>query len=259
VTQNPIGHGHQTSLRGTCDPKPHWARTTKSETSEYYERLQFPSNTRTHTTQQHNEHIHADKLADNDIRKKAAPGPRERAAIKARYEAIISDPNFRPRNDFPVGRQKFVEFVNEHFGEGPLPPPHLQVLRGSNTTAQQQGDAGRALGERITGVETPGEQLASRITGVETPGEQLAARITGVDTPGDQLAARITGASTPGEQLAARITGRTVQTPGEQLAARISGAPQTQAQQAGRRTRREQNSRLNKRGGIQKYHHHGPQ
>jgi hypothetical protein len=63
------------------------------------------------------------------MRKKAAPGPRERAAIKARYDEILKDPKFRPRTDFPVGRQKFVEFVNEEFGEGPLPPPHLQVVR----------------------------------------------------------------------------------------------------------------------------------
>jgi hypothetical protein len=72
---------------------------------------------------------HPAKLADTKMRKKAAPGPRERAAIKARYDEILKDPKFRPRTDFPVGRQKFVEFVNEEFGEGPLPPPRLQVVR----------------------------------------------------------------------------------------------------------------------------------
>jgi hypothetical protein len=72
---------------------------------------------------------HPAKVADCKTRKKAAPGPRERAAIKARYDEILKDPNFRPRTDFPVGKQKFVEFVNEQFGEGPLPPPHLQVVR----------------------------------------------------------------------------------------------------------------------------------
>jgi hypothetical protein len=72
---------------------------------------------------------HPAKVADTKTRKKAAPGPRERAAIKARYDEILKDPNFRPRTDFPVGKQKFVEFVNEQFGEGPLPPPHLQVVR----------------------------------------------------------------------------------------------------------------------------------
>jgi hypothetical protein len=229
---------------------------------------------------------HADKLADHNTRTKAAPGPRERAAIKARYEEIISDPNFQPRNDFPVGRQKFVEFVNEHFGEGALPPPHLQVLRDISTEARRNEEKGATLRDRITGVDTPGEQLASRITGVEmpgeqlaaritgvetpgeqfaaritgleTPGEQLAARITGVDTPGDNLATRITGAATPGEQLAARITDRTVGTPGEQLAARISRAPQTTTQQAGKRAQGE-HGRLNKRGGIRKYRSDGSQ
>jgi hypothetical protein len=72
---------------------------------------------------------HPAKLADTKTRKKAAPGPRERAVIKARYDEILKDPNFRPRTDFAVGRQKFVEFVNEQFGEVPLPPPHLQVVR----------------------------------------------------------------------------------------------------------------------------------
>jgi hypothetical protein len=220
VTQNPIGHGRR-------------ANTTRGVT--------FLHSNTNHTTN----NGYADKLADNNIRKKAAPGPRERAAIKARYEEILSDPNFRPRSDFPVGRQKFVEFVNEHFGEGPLPPPHLQVLRESNTGA---------LRDRITGVETPGEQLASRISGIATPGEQLAARITGVETPGEQLAARITGTATPGEQLAARITSRTLQTPGEQLAARISTAP---TKQAGKKAHGGQGNRLNERGGIKKYHHNG--
>jgi hypothetical protein len=202
---------------------------------------------------------YADKLADHNTRRKAAPGPRERAAIKARYEEIISDPNFRPRNDFPVGRQKFVEFVNEHFGDGPLPPPHLQVLRDVSTEARRSEETGATLRDRITGVDTPGEQLASRITGVETPGEQLAARITGVETPGEQLAARITGAATPGEQLAARITTREVKTPGEQLAARISRAPHTTTQQAGKRAQGEHGPRSNKRGGIRKYRSHGSQ
>jgi hypothetical protein len=72
---------------------------------------------------------HPDKLADTKTRKKTAPGPRERAVTKARYDEILKDPNFRPRTDFPVGRQKSVEFVNEQFGEGLLPPPHLQVVR----------------------------------------------------------------------------------------------------------------------------------
>jgi hypothetical protein len=230
---------------------------------------------------------HADKLADHINRRKAAPGPRERAAIKARYEEIINDPNFRPRNDFPVGRQKFVEFVNEHFGEGALPPPHLQVLRDTSTEARRNEEKGAALRDRITGVDTPSEQLASRITGVETPGEQLAARITGVETPGERLAARITGvetpgerlaaritgvdtpgealatritgAATPGEQLAARITGRTFQTPGEQLAARISGTPNLPTQQSGQKAQGEQGKRINKRGGIQKYRRNGSQ
>jgi hypothetical protein len=216
---------------------------------------------------------HEDKLADHNNRRKAAPGPRERAAIKARYEEIINDPNFRPRNDFPVGRQKFVEFVNEHFGEGALPPPHLQVLRDTSTEARRNEEKGAALRDRITGVDTPSEQLASRITGVETPGEQLAARITGVetpgerlatritgvDTPGDELATRITGAATPGEQLAARITGRTFQTPGEQLAARISGTPKVPTQQSGQKAQSEHGKRINKRGGIQKYRRHGSQ
>jgi hypothetical protein len=223
VTQNPIGHGRR-------------ANTTRGIT--------FLHSNTNHTTND----SYADKLADNNTRKKAAPGPRERAAIKARYEEIISDPNFRPRSDFPVGRQKFVEFVNEQFGEGPLPPPHLQVLKESNAHQQGDGETGEALRNRITGVDTPGEQLASRISGIETPGEQLAARITGVETPGEQLAARITGAATPGEQLAARITSRTLQTPGEQLAARIS---------AGKRTQGGQGNRLSERGGIKKYHHNG--
>jgi hypothetical protein len=74
-------------------------------------------------------HHHPAKVADTKTRKKAAPGPRERAAIKARYDEILKDPDFRPRTDFPVGKQKFVEFVNEQFGEGPLPPPQLQVVR----------------------------------------------------------------------------------------------------------------------------------
>jgi hypothetical protein len=216
---------------------------------------------------------HADKLADHNNCRKAAPGPRERAAIKARYEEIINDPNFRPRNDFPVGRQKFVEFVNEHFGEGAQPPPHVQVLRDTSTEARRNEEKGAALRDRITGVDTPSEQLASRITGVETPGEQLAARITGVETPGerlaaritgvdtsgDELATRITGAATPGEQLAARITGRTFQTPGEQLAARISGTPKVPTQQSGQKAQSEHGKRINKRGGIQKYRRHGSQ
>jgi hypothetical protein len=116
VTQNPIGHGRQR------------ADTTRGVT--------FLHSNTNHTTN----NSYADKLADNNTRKKAAPGPREWAAIKARYEEIISDPNFRPRSDFPVGRQKFVEFVNEHFGEGPLPPPHLQVLREPNTETYRHGE-----------------------------------------------------------------------------------------------------------------------
>jgi uncharacterized protein YunC (DUF1805 family) len=210
---------------------------------------------------------YADKLADHNTRRKAAPGPRERAAIKARYEEIISDPNFRPCNDFPVGRQKFVEFVNQHFGEGALPPPHLQVLPETNTGSRNRDEtratlsdritgvdkAGEQLASRITGVETPGEQLAARITGVNTPGEQLAARISGVDTSGDELAARITGATMPGEQLAARITGATM--PGEQLAARMTAM----TQQVGKRSQGEHGRRFNKRGGIRKYRSHGSQ
>jgi hypothetical protein len=102
---------------------------------------------------------YADKLADHNTRRKVAPGPRERAAIKARYEEIINNPNFQPRNDFPVGRQKFVELVNEHFGEGALPPPHLQVLRDTRTEARRNEEKGAALGDRITGLATPSEQL----------------------------------------------------------------------------------------------------
>jgi hypothetical protein len=190
--------------------------------------------------------------------------------IKARYEEIISDPNFRPRNDFPFGRQKFVEFVNEHFGEGALPPPHLQVLRETSSGSQNQDETRATLSDRITGMDTSGEQLASRITGVETPGEQLAARITGVNTPGEQLAACITGVDTPGDELAARITGGTTPgeqlaaciteatTPGEQLAARITDRTAT-TQQAGKRSQGEHGRRFKKRGGIRKYQSHGSQ
>jgi hypothetical protein len=87
--------------------------------------------------------------------------------------------------------------MNEQFGEEPLPPPHLQVLRESKTETHRhgEGETGEALRDRITDVDTPGEQLASRISSIETPGEQLAARVTGVETPGEQLAAHITRAS----------------------------------------------------------------